>query len=147
MEDKIINWLKRPHIVKSIYFVGCMVGSFGLGVITHAFTVNQQNSPSITIPKQPVPIAYRYKNPQIRNRYDELPAVPTIVTLSEISQIEQEKTTVNSMSSQFVASKTGAKYYSIGCSGINRIKEENRVYFKTEQEAIDKGYERTSTCQ
>lgn len=150
MEDKIINWLKQPYIVRSVYFIGCMVGSFGLGIITHAYTINQKNSPIITIPKQPIPIAYRYKNPEIRNLYDELPAVPSITTTPDISQtidLKGTTTIVKTESHQFIASKTGTKYYPVGCGGINRIKEENRVYFITEQEAIDKGYERTSTCQ
>jgi hypothetical protein len=35
----------------------------------------------------------------------------------------------------FVASLDGTKYYPIGCSGAERIKEENRVYYKTKEEA------------
>ncbi len=31
----------------------------------------------------------------------------------------------------FVASKSGTKYYPLGCAGVSRIKEENKVYFKT----------------
>lgn len=148
MEEKIINWLKQPYIVKSIYFIGCMIASFGLGILTHAHAINQQDLPTISIPKQPIPIAYRYKNPQIGNFYDQLPAVSSTGIVSENTEMESVQATVpQSMSSQFVGSKTGTKYYPVGCSGINRIKEENRVYFTTEQEAMDKGYERTSTCK
>lgn len=47
----------------------------------------------------------------------------------------------------FVASRNGTKYYPKGCSGINRIKEENRIYFETEEEAQGAGRTRTTTCQ
>ena len=41
----------------------------------------------------------------------------------------------------FVASKTGKKYYLIDSAAGQKIKEENRVYFKTEKEAEKAGYE------
>jgi small subunit ribosomal protein S1 len=40
----------------------------------------------------------------------------------------------------WVASKSGKKYYSIDSSQGKKIKEENRVYFKTEEEAKKAGY-------
>jgi|AntAceMinimDraft_13_1070369.scaffolds.fasta_scaffold49115_1 hypothetical protein len=45
-----------------------------------------------------------------------------------------------------VASKSGKKYYFPWCSGINRIKKENRVYFNTELEAQDNGLTLSKTC-
>lgn len=46
----------------------------------------------------------------------------------------------------FVASKSGTKYHpSTGCSFVDRIKPENRIYFSTEEEAQNAGYE-PSTC-
>ena len=47
----------------------------------------------------------------------------------------------------FVASINGTKYYPKECTASNRIKEENKVYFNTEKEAISQGYERTSQCK
>ena len=40
----------------------------------------------------------------------------------------------------FVASKTGKKYYAIDSAAGKKIKEENRVYFETEEEAEAAGY-------
>ena len=40
----------------------------------------------------------------------------------------------------FIASKTGKKYYPTGSTGAEKIKEENRVMFKTEEEAQKAGY-------
>jgi len=41
----------------------------------------------------------------------------------------------------FIASKTGKKYYAAGSAAAEKIKEENRVSFKTEDEAKTAGYE------
>src|SRR3990167_2654322 len=41
----------------------------------------------------------------------------------------------NSTSKTFFASSRGKKYYSIGCSAGKTIKQENRVYFATREEA------------
>lgn len=46
----------------------------------------------------------------------------------------------------YVASKNGTKYYKIACSGVSRIKEENKVYFSSESEAEQAGYEKAANC-
>lgn len=43
------------------------------------------------------------------------------------------------------ASKNGTKYYLPGCS--SRVKEENKIFFKTEEEAQAFGYTRSATCK
>lgn len=45
----------------------------------------------------------------------------------------------------FVASVNGKKYYRPDCSEVRRIKEENKLWFDSEQEAKDSGYE-PSVC-
>lgn len=47
----------------------------------------------------------------------------------------------------FLASKNGTKYYPAGCSAANRIKEGNRVWFKTEAEAQARGLTRSTSCK
>lgn len=47
---------------------------------------------------------------------------------------------------KYVASKSGTKYYPIGCKSALRIKEENRVYFVDVSEAESAGLTPTSTC-
>ena len=46
-----------------------------------------------------------------------------------------------------VASKNGAKYYLSTCSGVKRIKEENKVFFNSETDAINAGYTKASNCK
>lgn len=45
-----------------------------------------------------------------------------------------------------VASKSGTKVYFVWCSGANRIKPENKRYFKDLDEALKKGYKPASNC-
>ncbi|MEK7065817.1 MAG: hypothetical protein AAB938_00515 [Patescibacteria group bacterium] len=47
----------------------------------------------------------------------------------------------------YVASKNGTKYYLPWCSGATRIKEENKVWFTSVEEAKKSGYEPAQTCK
>lgn len=46
----------------------------------------------------------------------------------------------------FVASKSGTKYYLPTCSGVARIKEANRVWYATKEEAEAVGLTPSSAC-
>lgn len=48
---------------------------------------------------------------------------------------------------KIVASKNGTKYYYPTCSGVNRIKTENRVYFNDLEAAKREGYELAENCE
>lgn len=50
-------------------------------------------------------------------------------------------------SGEIVASVNGTKYYFADCAEVNRIKEENRVGFRTVAEARDAGYEPSACVQ
>lgn len=47
----------------------------------------------------------------------------------------------------YMASKNGTKYYLPSCSGAKRIKEENRVWFGTKEEAEAAGYSKAANCK
>jgi len=47
----------------------------------------------------------------------------------------------------YFASSRGSKYYYLGCTGGKELKEENKIYFNSEQEAINAGYEKSVTCR
>ncbi len=47
----------------------------------------------------------------------------------------------------FVASKNGAKYYYPWCSGVSRIKEENKVWFATKEQAEKSGFSPAANCK
>lgn len=46
----------------------------------------------------------------------------------------------------YVASKTGKAYYLRSCAAADRIKEENKVWFSTTQEAEKAGYTKAANC-
>jgi len=52
----------------------------------------------------------------------------------------------NSTGKTFFASNKGSKYYSLGCSAGKTIKQENRIYFTTGEEAQAAGYTLSSSC-
>ena len=47
----------------------------------------------------------------------------------------------------YVASRNGAKYYPLGCGGVSRIKEENKVFFDTKASAEAAGYTPAQGCK
>ncbi len=65
--------------------------------------------------------------------------------------VEKEVPTETSVSpqqgSEYVASKNGTKYHLPWCSGAKRIKEENKVFFQTKEEAEKAGYAPASNCK
>ena len=46
-----------------------------------------------------------------------------------------------------VASKSGTKYYYQNCTGLDRIKHENRVFFASETEAEGRGLSLAKNCK
>ena len=51
-----------------------------------------------------------------------------------------------SKNGSFVASKSGSVYYAMWCSGVSRIREENKVWFQTKEEAKAQGYRPAKNC-
>ena len=46
----------------------------------------------------------------------------------------------------FVAAKSGTRYYFPWCGGVSRIKEENKVWFVSEEEARKAGFVPAANC-
>jgi hypothetical protein len=53
----------------------------------------------------------------------------------------------SSSGKNFFASSRGSKYYPVGCQAGNNLKQENRIYFATREEAEKSGYELSSSCR
>ena len=71
-----------------------------------------------------------------------------VVSTTELSNILQNNkiSNSNSVNKNFFASNRGSKYYSLGCSAGKTIKQENRIYFTTGEEAQKAGYMLSSSC-
>lgn len=55
--------------------------------------------------------------------------------------------TVQTGEKAYVASKSGAKYHYPWCSGAQSIKEENKIWFSSIEEARAAGYEPAGNCK
>lgn len=64
----------------------------------------------------------------------------------ESKNFNQEASILKSIKGQFVASKNGASYHFPWCPGAQKIKEGNKVWFQTKEEAEGKGYKPAGNC-
>lgn len=60
--------------------------------------------------------------------------------------VASEPPPVGKSSGTYVASKNGTKFYLPSCGGSKRIKEENKIWFDTKDEAIAAGYGPAANC-
>lgn len=104
-------------VVLIVILVGC--GSFGLGRLSKS-----SDSSGLKI------------------EYSEGLSAGEANVLSALSVPE-----INSSGKNFFASNRGTKYYPAGCSAGNNLKQENRIYFNTREEAEGAGYELSSACR
>ncbi len=61
--------------------------------------------------------------------------------------LNANETTFDQSASGYVASKSGTKYHLPWCGSAKQIKEENKVWFKTKEEAEKAGYAPASNCK
>ncbi len=80
---------------------------------------------------------------------NELQGQEAAAILSENSLSASSDTTAtqNSVGKNFFASSRGTKYYPLGCSAGKTLKQENRVYFATREDAEKAGYALSSSCK
>lgn len=116
---------KDIFVVIIVILVG--LGSFELGRLS-----KENNSSGIKI---------EYSN-QIENQT----ASPILFENSVNNAIFPKMQNSNSTGKNFFASNRGSKYYSLGCSAGKTIKQENRVYFATGEEAEAAGYTLSNSC-
>ncbi len=66
-------------------------------------------------------------------------AIPS-AALANSEPEENIPTAEASSTGKFAGSKNGTKYYTPGCSGLDRIKPENLIWFESEEDATLQGY-------
>ena len=122
--QKIKSLLKdnqRDLYLAALVFLVSM-GSFGLGRLS-----------AVWPEKEPITIEGPKDEGQKLNGTTAAVAVPSSFGLSPSS-------------GSFVASKNGSSYHLPDCPSARQIKEENRVWFKTEAEARTAGYKPAGNC-
>ncbi|MDB5225388.1 MAG: protein of unknown function with transrane region [Candidatus Adlerbacteria bacterium] len=115
----------EPYLVPAIVvLVG--VGAFGLGRLS----ADSRESTALRI---------IYPNAQL--------ATPVAAGgVPETAQAASLPAELGQGSGPYVASKNGTKYYLTTCSGAGRIKQENKVYFVSVQEAEAAGFGPAANC-
>ena len=118
--NKIKGWgaIDRMTILYVVIVIGVGVGSFGLGRLS-VINTTKLTEDKVSIVSGP---------------------------LSSNSSQSRVTTSNNTPSSSlgFVASKNGKIYYTPSCAGAKRIKEENKVWFTSTEEAKNAGYSPSS---
>lgn len=100
------------------------MGSFGLG--RYSKSDNENNNISIVG-------ALELKTPE-----------NTVKSIQNVSQVSNNINTYEK--GNYLASSRGKKYYPVDCPAANNIKVENRIYFVTANEAENKGYTLSTSC-
>ena len=83
----------------------------------------------------------------IKIEYPNQNEIQSANVISTTNNMSKTVLDITSTTKNFFASSKGNKYYSIGCSAGKTIKQENRIYFATGEEAQKAGYELSSSCQ
>lgn len=53
---------------------------------------------------------------------------------------------VDQLKGRYVGSRSGSVYHALGCPGAAKIKEENKIWFQTKEEAATRGYKPAANC-
>ena len=121
--EKIKGIDKKPvYLILTIVLVA--VGSFYLGKMSNS-TQSNENVNIVNSKGGRVAGDYKPKDGIISNK-------PPL-------QIE-------GLEAKYVASKNGKLYYRIGCGSSSRIKDENKVFFESANEAESAGFQASASC-
>lgn len=125
-------WLKyEPKIILIFAFILVTILAFEAGILN-----GQNSSKSAVIIEKPSDCTNTPDTSQnIQKSQNLTPQEPSATIGDE-----------NQKNCQFVASKNSDKYHKSTCGWAKRIKQENKVCFATEQEAINKGLKQAGCC-
>jgi hypothetical protein len=68
------------------------------------------------------------------------------VVLTELPPASVAASEAASSAARYVGSKSGSKYHLLTCPGASQIKEVNKIYFNTKEEALQQGYAPAANC-
>ena len=122
--------LLPPHTAIVLILVLSSTASFGLGVLAGR---------DMTAPGHLVPVTGKQEGLQILDQKGERMA-PGALPAAAIAPI------LGVPGQGYVASKSGTKYYLPTCSGVGRIKEENKVWYATKADAEAAGLTPATNC-
>ena len=143
--SKISNGVKRNEadIVLVIGVILISLISFGGGWLLSNFS-NSTTTEKEAIKIEEVPLEKPQASPsktrttESKNQQQE--------ALEEPEQQKEQKPSTDETQQKFVASKNGTVYHFPWCPGAQQIKEENKIYFNSREEAEKEGYRPAKNC-
>jgi len=131
--------IDKTTIMYLLIVIGVGVSAFGLGRLS--VDVNSKND-KITSRQDGYDVAGKeYNREYIREELNK----ENLQLLS--SSINNKESNLSTAKKNYVASKNGKLYYSLGCPGIKRIKVTNQVWFATSSDAEKAGFTKSSSCK
>ena len=133
--QKIKAFLDSPkghELLIIMIIMATALGSFMLGKIT------QRGSSPVVINSDP--------NLIIRTPEQAKMAKSSPTTAAVVNASQSTSTTDSSQKGDYVASSRGKKYYPVDCAAASSLKESNKIYFQTMEEAEGKGYTLSASC-
>lgn len=131
MGERIKRFLGRiptDALILGVIFLASTL-SFGLGILAGK-DMAKNEGPSIWIEQRPVEAANL-----------------SVSVASGVGELEKEAAEPIAQGGQYVASKSGEAYYLPWCGGATRIKDKNKVWFASKEEAEAKGYRPAKNCK
>ena len=128
-------WLKNEQKIILVFGLILVAAiSFEAGVLK-----GQNYQKSALIVEKPAQCENMPDSPQTAQKTQDL-------TSGKASNTIGEATPANSRNCVFVGSKNSDKYYPPTCSFAKRLKPENVVCFSGDQDAVSKGYQKSTGC-
>lgn len=64
----------------------------------------------------------------------------------DTKSVAESASVINTIKGKYVASKSGTAYHYPWCQGAQKIKEGNKVWFQTKEDAVKAGYRPAGNC-
>jgi len=135
MKEKLKSLLADDAIYMALLVVGVGILAFILGRLSVIPTTQQNN---ITV--NPLALCPTMVCATNEGALSE-PAPAPVAVASGVSA-----PVVVPVTAPYVASKSSTKYHHISCPGAKQIKEENKIYFNSPQQAQAAGYSKAANC-
>lgn len=141
--EKFLNCKKKLKIYEKDIFISILIIltgflGFGLGKLSKIM----ENKTPVKIQNAGSLINLEDSN----NNSGKSVILENKITAEKINSIKTNEQTVQS-GKIYVASKNGTRYYFAWCEGVKKIKEENKIWFKTKEEAEKRGLTPAKNCK
>lgn len=136
MYNKFKSLLANDVFFYTALLLGIAVVSFGLGRWSMAVKNQQSSVPmAVTLEQRPNVTETTTSKPQEGQ--------------TQASSTKQQSiiAPVSTTSARYVGSRSGTKYHLLTCPGAKQIKESNKIFFTTKEDAQKAGYTPAGNCK